>query len=371
MSVGAQPLLKGSPGLTYVYPRRPSHYAIYLRGALAGRIWLFFWRMEENSAATMKGAVFLSIIITGSLAYDHIMHFPGHFSDHILPEKIAMLNISFLVDTMQKLRGGCAANIAYSLALLGEKPVIMGTVGTDFDDYRRWMEQNGIDPSLIKVIPNLYTASCFITTDLKNNQITGFYSGAMGEAHTLSFHDVKEKVSITTVSPNDPLAMVKYCRECRELSIPFIFDPGHQIPRLSPEDILDGFKGSCFAIMNDYELEMVIARTGKTEEELLAMTETLIVTKGAQGSVIKTGKRAIEIPVVKTDKVADPTGAGDAYRSAVIKGYLNRLDLETTGKLASLVATYVVEKHGTTEHHFTMEELRERYSRTYGESLPL
>jgi len=326
--------------------------------------------MEEDSTAAMKGAVFLSIIITGSLAYDHIMHFPGHFCDHILPEKISMLNISFLVDTMQKLRGGCAANIAYSLALLGENPVIMGTVGTDFDEYQRWMTENGIDPSLIKVIPDLYTASCFITTDLKNNQITGFYSGAMGKAHTLSFHDIKDqKVSITIISPNDPPAMVKYCRECRELSIPFIFDPGHQIPRLSPEEIMDGIKGSCFTIMNDYELEMVIARTGKTEEELLAMTETLIVTKGAQGSIIKKGSRVIEIPAVKTDKVADPTGAGDAYRSGIIKGYMKKLDLETTGKLASLVATYVVEMHGTTEHHFTMEELKERYHRAYNERL--
>ncbi len=328
--------------------------------------------MEEDSTAAMKGAVFLSIIITGSLAYDHIMHFPGHFSDHILPDKISKVNISFLVDSMQKMRGGCAANIAYSLALLGENPVVMGTVGTDFEEYRRWMEQNGIDPSLIKVIPDLYTASCFITTDLKNNQITGFYSGAMGKAHTLSFHDIKNSnVSITIISPNDPLAMVKYCRECRELSIPFIFDPGHQIPRLSPEDITEGIKGSCFAIMNEYELEMVMARTGKTEEELLTLTETLIVTKGAQGSVIKTGNRVIEIPVVKTDNVADPTGAGDAYRSAVIKGYLKKLDLEVTGKLASLVSTYVVEVRGTTGHHFTMEELKERYLKTYKEALPL
>jgi len=314
----------------------------------------------------------MSIIITGSLAFDNILSFPGYFSDHIIPEQIKTLNISFLVDSMKRLRGGCAANIAYSLALLGEKPTIMATVGEDFSDYRAWMENNQIDTSLIKVIEGDYTASCFITTDLCDNQITGFYSGAMGRAHTLSFREIDHRqVRMAIISPNDPLAMTKYVRECKELSIPFIFDPGQQIPRLSPEEITEGVKGSCFTILNDYELQMVLTRAGLTEEELLSMTGTLIVTKGAEGSVLKTKKESIFFPSVKPDLVADPTGAGDAYRSAVIKGYLDGLDVQIMGNLASLVSTYVVEVHGTNGHHFTMEQLRERYRKNFGHELAL
>lgn len=319
-----------------------------------------------------KGEIFLSIIVTGSLAYDHIMHFPGYFSDHIIPEKIKILNISFLVDSMKKLRGGCASNIAYSLSLLNERPTIMGTVGEDFGEYKQWMEKNGIDTSLIKTIPGEYTACCFITTDMNNNQITGFYSGAMGKAHTLSFNDIDTKdIDIVIISANDPAAMVNYTKECKKFSIPFIFDPGHQIPRLSPEEMIEGIKGSCFTILNDYELEMVMNRTGLDEKRLLDMTETLIVTEGSKGSNIKTKEESIRISPVKTDSVVDPTGAGDAYRAGIIKGYLNSIPKKMMGNLASLVAAYEVEVNGTTEHSFTLEELKERYFRNYNEELKI
>jgi adenosine kinase len=314
----------------------------------------------------------LSIIITGSLAYDNIMNFPGYFSEHIIPEQIKKLNISFLVESMKKLRGGCASNIAYSLALLEERPTIMGTVGQDFGEFNQWLQKNKVDTSLIKVIPDDYTACCYITTDRSNNQITGFYPGAMAKAHIQSFKELEAgTIQIAIISPNDPLAMSQFIKECKELSIPFIFDPGHQIPRLSPEELREGINGSCMTILNDYEHHMVLTRTGLTEEEILTMTGMLIVTKGAEGSMLKTKTESIIFPCVKTDHVADPTGAGDAYRSAVIKGWLDRLDHQTMGNLASLVATYVVEVHGTTEHHFTLDELKERYSKNFGEELKL
>jgi adenosine kinase len=283
-----------------------------------------------------------------------------------------MLNISFLVDSMKKLRGGCAANIAYSLALLGERPTVMGTVGEDFREYQKWMEERGIDTSLIKVIPGEYTASCFIITDQKNNQIIGFYAGAMAKAHTLSFNETDHKaVKMAIVSPNDPGAMVNYYRECRSLGIPFIFDPGMQIPRLSPQDIVEGAKGSCFTILNSYELEMVLNRANLKEDEFLGLTGTLIVTKGAEGSVIRSGKDTYEIAPVPARQVMDPTGAGDAYRSAIIAGYLRGFDLPTMGKLASLVSTYVVETMGTSEHHFTIDELKTRFKENFGQELTL
>jgi adenosine kinase len=281
-----------------------------------------------------------------------------------------MLNISFLVDSMKKLRGGCAANIAYSLALLGERPTIMGTVGEDFQAYQKWMEDKGIDTLLIRAIPGEFTASCFIITDRKNNQIIGFYAGAMAQAHTLSFRELDHKaIKMAIISPNDPPAMVNYCRECNELEIPFIFDPGMQIPRLNPEDIISGARGSRFMILNEYELEMVLNRTCLKENELLNMTGTLIVTKGASGSVIKSGINTYEIPPVPAKQVVDPTGAGDAYRSAVIAAYLRGFDLPTMGRLASLVSTYVVESMGTSEHHFTAQSLKARYRENFGEEL--
>ncbi|MDQ7824080.1 MAG: carbohydrate kinase family protein [Candidatus Eremiobacteraeota bacterium] len=330
------------------------------------------WRMEKALLLCTIAEVGMAIIITGSLAYDNILKFPGFFKEHILPDKIEKLNVSFLVDSMKKLRGGCAANIAYSLALLGKRPHVMGTVGEDFGEFRTWMEAQGIETSLIKVIPGEYTASCFITTDRSSNQITGFYAGAMASAHTLSFHELKnEKVEIAIISPNDPGAMVKYCRECREASIPFIFDPGHQIPRLEPEQILENIRGSRFTIQNDYELDMILHKTGKSEQELLEITGGLIVTKGSQGSFIKTKEQTYSIPPVTPRIVADPTGAGDAYRSAIIMGILCGLDFMAMGKLASLVATYVVEVCGTTEHHFTFQELKARYEQVFGEALPM
>lgn len=328
--------------------------------------------MGKFNAILNRRIQFVSIVITGSLAYDHIMHFPGYFSDHIIPEKIKMLNISFLVDSMKKMRGGCASNIAYSLSLLGERSSIMATVGEDFQEYSNWLEKNGIDTSLIKVIPGEYTACCFATTDLNNNQIIKFFSGAMGKAHTLSFGEIDYKnINIAIISPNDPVGMVKYYRECQELSIPYIFDPGHQIPRLTPREIIGGIESSLYLVLNGYELEMILSRTGLNEEEIIRMTKALFITKGAEGSYIKTKDETIQIPAARPREVMDPTGAGDAYRAGLIKGHLKSLPLPAIGKLASLIGAFCVEKYGPAEHTFTMEEVAQRYYENFGEGLIL
>lgn len=310
----------------------------------------------------------MSVIVTGSIAYDHILKFPGQFEEHIVPENIANLSISFLVEDMKKMRGGCASNIAYSLAMLGVTPTIMATVGKDFEDFNNWLKSRGVDTSLIEVIKDDYTACCFITTDEKHNQITGFYAGAMSKADSLSFKNLDYKnIEIAIISPNDPKAMIKYCKECRELNIPFIFDPGHNIPRLNGEELLECMTGSLYTVINDYELSMIIKRTGKSKEELLKLTKTIISTKGASGSEIMTENSSVIIPSAKPLRASDPTGAGDAYRSGLIAGHIKGLSPEDIGKLSSTVAVYVVEQDAPAQHNFTIPELKARYKENYGE----
>lgn len=310
----------------------------------------------------------MEIIVTGSIAYDHIMDFPGYFKDHVLPEKVHMLNISFLVNSLKKLKGGCACNIAYNLSLLEKKPAIMGTVGVDFEDYRKWLECKGVDTSFIKVIPDEFTATCFVTTDFSDNQIIGFYPGAMSHAKTLTFLDLNySRIKLAVISANDPEGMKKYVRECKALSIPYMFDPGHQIPRLDKEDLADGINGAQITIVNDYEFQMAQNKTGFSLEKILEGTKILIITKGQEGSVVYSGKKACVIPPAKANEVADPTGAGDAYRAGVIKGWLEGRSLEEIGKLGSIAAVYAVEKYGTTEHSYTPDEFEERMKENFPE----
>lgn len=315
----------------------------------------------------------MSIIITGSIAFDHILQFPGLFEEHIIPNEISNLNISFLVDKMQKMRGGCASNIAYSLAMLGFKPSIMGSVGEDFDESKQWLEKRGVDTSLIKEFKGIYTASCFITTDKKHNQITGFYTGAMAKARTLSFKELDpSKIQVAIISPNDPEAMIKYAMECRELSIPFIFDPGQNIPRISAEELLIGMEGSVYTTLNTYELNMVLTRTGKSEAELLNLTGALIVTDGANGSIIKRcDSQDLHIKAATPRQLCDPTGAGDAYRAGLIAGYVSGQPIEISAQIASIAAVYVVEHPAPAQHHFTIDEFAARYFETYGVDYPL
>ncbi|HJY33247.1 MAG TPA: carbohydrate kinase family protein, partial [Vicinamibacterales bacterium] len=235
----------------------------------------------------------MSIVVTGSIAYDYLMSFPGKFTEHLLPEHVQRVSLSFLVDSMDKRRGGCAPNIAYTLALLGERPRLMGTAGQDFGDYRRWLDAAGVDTSLVAEVPDKFTASFFCSTDVDNNQIASFYTGAMANAAELSFRTAGD-VRFTIISPNDPAAMTQYAEECRTLEIPFIFDPGQQCARMSGEALLDGLRGAAVLILNDYELELLKQKTGLDEEALIAHTGILVVTRGEHGSSLMTASDRID-----------------------------------------------------------------------------
>ena len=326
----------------------------------------------------------MSIVVTGSIAYDYIMSFPGYFKEHILPERIESLSVSFLVDSMHKRRGGCAPNIAYSLALLGEHPRVMGNVGQDFAEYRAWLEEQGVDTSMIKEIEDEFTASYFVSTDQENNQIASFYTGAMAQAHTLSFKDQDySSIDVAIISPNDPQAMVQYARECQELDIPYIYDPSQQIVRLSGEELREGVRGARMLILNEYEYEMFQKKTSHSEAETLTLTQTIVVTKGQRGSTVTTldckpeeltglpdasGLRVIEVPAVPPRCVSDPTGVGDAYRAGVIKGLVRGYSWETLGRLASLAATYVIETNSPQSHRYAPSEFVARYREHFGDA---
>ncbi|MEW5717220.1 MAG: carbohydrate kinase family protein [Chloroflexota bacterium] len=313
----------------------------------------------------------MSVLIAGSIAYDYIMQFPGYFHDHILPDKIASLSVSFLVDSMKKQRGGVATNIAYNLALLGERPRIMATVGQDFAEYRAWLEANNVDTRAIIAIPDDFTASFFVSTDGKQNQIAMFYTGAMAHAHKLSFkeHARGAPIALAVISPTDPRAMVQYVRECKELDLPYIYDPSQQIIRLNGDELAEGVRGSTMTIVNEYEFEMLKNKTGWTDAQVIAQTQTLIVTLGEKGSRIYTAGQSFAVPIVPARRQADPTGVGDAYRAGIIKGYLKKLPWETVGKIGSLAATYVLEEHGTQNHRYTYAEFVARYRENFGEML--
>lgn len=311
----------------------------------------------------------MRIVVTGSIAFDYIMSFPGRFKDHILPDKIHMLSVSFLVDSLRKERGGCAPNIAYSLALLGERPTVMGTVGQDFSDYRAWLEQNGVDTSLIHEVPDLFTASFFVSTDQDNNQVASFYTGAMARARDLSFRDVSAPMpALAVISPNDPLAMTQYAQECKALGIPYLYDPSQQIIRLSAEELVESARGAKALIVNDYELEMFKNKTRLPDEEVQGLADILIVTRGEEGSVIWADGRRVDVPPVCPTALCEPTGVGDAYRAGIIKGMMRGYSWETTGRIASLAATYVLERHGTQNHRYTRAEFVARYRQAFGDA---
>jgi adenosine kinase len=310
----------------------------------------------------------LSIVVTGSVAFDYIMSFPGYFKDHILPEKIEILSVSFLVDSLKRQRGGCATNIAYNLALLGERPTIMATVGQDFAEYRAWLESRGVDTSGIMVIEDDFTASFFVSTDQRGSQIASFYTGAMSKAGRLSFRaSAHQQVRLAIVSPNDPAAMTAYARECADLGIPYLYDPSQQIIRLSAEDLIEGTRNAAMLIVNDYEFEMIKNKTGLPDVELASLAGLLIITRGEKGSTIFTGDVTIEIPAVPPRRLADPTGVGDAYRAGIIKGMLHGGSWQTTGRMAALAATYALEEHGTQNHQYSRQEFAARYGETFGE----
>jgi adenosine kinase len=307
----------------------------------------------------------MKIVVTGSIAYDYLMSFPGRFTEHFLPEHMNRVSLSFLVDTMDKRRGGCAPNIAYTLALLGERPRLMATAGEDFGEYRAWLEAVGIDTSLAKQIDGKFCASFFCSTDIDNNQIASFYTGAMADAGQLSFWTARD-CGLAIISPNDPGAMVQYAEECRTLNIPFIFDPGQQCARMSGDELRDGVTGATMVIVNDYELELLRQKTGLDESDLLTVAKALVVTRGEHGSSVLTRDGRVDVSAVIPDRIVDPTGVGDAFRGGLMKGMALRLPYETCARMGSVAATYALEHLGGQSHAYTWEEFKRRYEAHFG-----
>jgi adenosine kinase len=304
----------------------------------------------------------MNTIITGSVAYDYIMFFPGFFRDHFLPDRLDSISLSFLVESMVRRRGGTAPNIAYSMALLGERPRILAAVGEDFEEYRLWLESKGIDNSLVKVIPGEFTASFFANTDRANAQIASFYPGAMSYAGELTLYGILEdQPDLVVISPNDPHAMVRYVEECRQLGIPYIYDPSQQIPRLNDNDLGFGVEGAQALFINDYEFGMINKCTGLTPDKILEKSEFIVITQGENGSTIYTRQGETNIPVVVPARVSDPTGVGDAFRGGFLTGYSRQFDWETCGRMGALSATYCLEHKGPQGHEFSTAEFVDRY----------
>jgi adenosine kinase len=307
----------------------------------------------------------MKIVVTGSIAFDYLMSFPGKFTEHFLPEHMQRVSLSFLVDSMDKRRGGCAPNIAYTLALLGERPLLMATAGEDFGDYRQWLESAGIDTSLTRQIDGKFCASFFCSTDVENNQIASFYTGAMADAGQLSFRAVRD-CGLAIVAPNDPGAMVQYAEECRTLGIPFIFDPGQQCARMSGDELRDGVSGAAIVIVNDYELELLQKKTGLDQRAMLDQARALIVTRGEQGSSVITPERRVDVPAVAPRRIVDPTGVGDAYRGGLMKGIAMGAPLEIGARIGSVAAAYALEHLGGLSHAYTWDEFNRRYQAHFG-----
>jgi len=308
----------------------------------------------------------MDIILTGSVAFDYLMTFPGYFRDHILPDKLDCISLSFLVDSFRKRQGGIAPNIAYTLALLGEKPHVMATVGEDFTEYRTWLENKGIDTSMMKVVAGVVTASFFCNTDRSNNQIASFFPGAMGYASQLSFKDWKGKrPDLVVISPNDPEAMKQYVVECRELGIPYLYDPSQQIVRLTGEELRMGIEGSLALFVNDYEFGLVQKMTGMTSQVMLQHLQFMVVTRGRHGSTVYSREKEYSIPVIKPEPMVEPTGVGDAYRGGFLAGYSHNLELETCAQMGTLAATYCLEQEGTQGHTYSQEEFIKRFRQIF------
>ncbi len=304
-------------------------------------------------------------LICGSMAYDTIMVFQDRFKNHILPDQVHILNVSFLVPEMRREFGGCAGNIAYNLKLLGGEPVPMATVGEDFGPYRDWLDRHGIDRSHVMQVPGSYTGQAFITTDLDDNQITAFHPGAMNEAHRNSGADAGA-VDIGIVAPDGREGMLQHAREFAEGGVPFIFDPGQGLPLFGKAELLEFIQQATWITANDYEIEMLQARTGLSAGDIAKRVEALIITRGSKGSSIYTGGHRIDIPSVKTAAVNDPTGCGDAYRAGLLYGLLHELDWPVTGRIASLMGGIKIEHHGTQNHHFTREQFEQRFIAEFG-----
>lgn len=312
----------------------------------------------------------MNILVSGSLAYDRIMDFPGRFGDHILPEKIHILNVCFVIEEMRENFGGTAGNIAYALSLLDESPIIAATAGRDFGPYKEWLNKNRISTQHITLIHDVLTAGAYITTDKADNQITAFNPGAMKFSAHFDFDTLTPKDAVAIVSPGNLDDMINFPQIFKQKDIPYIFDPGQSLPALNSSDLIKVIDGSWILICNDYELELIMNKTGLSSDKLLEKAEWLIVTRGEQGSVVMvkdnaTVKSTAILPVIP-ETVCDPTGAGDAFRAGLIKGLVSGKDMVYSAKMGSVCATYCVEVYGTQTYSFTRESFDKRFTMTFG-----
>jgi adenosine kinase len=310
------------------------------------------------------------VVVTGSVAFDYLMTFSDRFLDVLVPDRMHRLSVSFRVDAMRRVRGGCAPNIAYSLARLGADAVIMATAGSDAREYRDWLAEAGVDVSMLKVHDDIFTASFFVTTDRDQNQVGTFYSGAMDRARDLSFNDVDPaRIAMAVIAPNDPQAMARYAGECRTLRIPFMYDPSQQVAQLTGEELLAGLEGATIFIGNEYEFGVIEKKTALSEAELLARVPVLIVTHGSEGSTIsvREGEQTIRVPPARVEaSELDPTGVGDAYRAGLLAARLAGLEWDVAGRVGSIAAVYALETIGAQPQPYTLAEFRARYEANFG-----
>ncbi len=307
----------------------------------------------------------MDILLTGSVAYDYLMTFPGQFKEQILPERLASISLSFLVDGMSKQRGGIAPNIAYTMALLGERPRVMATVGEDFGDYREWLNAKGVDTSLMKVVPGVFTASFFATTDTESAQIASFYPGAMAYSATQSLKDLDKKPDLVIVSPSAPDAMMKFPAECRELGIKYLYDPSQQVLRLEGTELARDMEGAYFLFCNDYEFGLISKKTGWSLDQILNHVKVLVITRGKDGADLYAGADTVHIPTVPEEKIVDPTGVGDAFRGGFLTGYARGLDWKLCGEIGSLSAVYCLEQRGTQNHSYLKKDFVQRFRKHF------
>ncbi len=311
-----------------------------------------------------------SALICGSFAFDTIMVFNDKFKHHILPDQVHILNVSFMVPNMRREFGGCAGNIAYNLKLLGGNPLVMGTVGIDFTPYAEWMDTCQIARTHLKTIADSYTAQAFITTDMDDNQITAFHPGAMNFSHENQINMAKD-ISIGIVSPDGRDGMIQHAQQFAAANIPFIFDPGQGMPMFDGNDLTQFIDQATWVIVNDYEWQLLHERTGLSTQQVTERVEALIVTKGAEGSIIYTKTDTYQIPNAKPNTVKDPTGCGDAFRGGLLYGLMHNFDWKTTGRIASLLGAIKVEQPGTQNHRFTLDEFKQRFQANFGYELTL
>ena len=329
----------------------------------------------------------MKLIVTGSIAFDYLMSFPGKFTEHILAEHLQRVSLSFLVDSMDKRRGGCAPNIAYTLALLGERPYLVASAGQDFREYDEWLQAVGIDTSYVRHVPDKFTASFFCSTDTENNQIASFYIGAMANASELSLRTIQQP-GLVIISPNDPGAMIQYAEECRTIGVPFIFDPGQQCARLSGDELRDGISGARVVICNDYEFELIRQKTGLGEYAILGQATALVITRGEDGCSVYEGEGGrgrgeegrgkgeggsgkgegarVDIKAITPHRIIDPTGVGDAFRGGLMKGMACGKSFKECAQLGTVAATYALEHLGGQSHAYTVREFSERYAQHFG-----